>query len=130
MARPLHPKAFLAWRRASARLAGGVTWRSGWSWWGWGTWAARCWPASRPLAGALGGSPERGGGGRGSAVCPVPGWGPLAGKPPSTAAEVWAALEEGEADVTPGLVYAAAAAQAGCGFVAAARDAALQAPGV
>src|SRR5712671_3715240 len=50
---------------------------------------------------------------RGVVVCTVPGLRQLAGKPPFTASELWATLEEGEADVTPGLVYAAAAAQAG-----------------
>lgn len=67
---------------------------------------------------------------RGVVVCTVPGLRQLAGKPPFTASELWATLEEGEADVTPGLVYAAAAAQAGCAFVAATPDAALQAPGL
>src|SRR5207244_12200510 len=59
-----------------------------------------------------------------------PGLAEVAGKPPCTAQELWTALEKSDADVTPGLVYAAAAAQAGCSFVAAAHDAALQAPGV
>jgi len=96
--------------------------------------AARHAPTRRHLADAfaddLRGFLEHGGCGRGIVVCTAPGLRQLAGRPPFTAAEVWAALEEGEADVTPGLVYAAAAAQAGCAFVAAARDAALQAPGV
>src|SRR2546430_4933915 len=95
---------------------------------------ARHAPTRRHLADAfaedLRGFLEHGGCSRGIVVCTAPGLRQLAGRPPFTAADVWAALEEGEADVTPGLVYAAAAAQAGCAFVAAARDAALQAPGV
>src|SRR5438445_9504732 len=95
---------------------------------------ARHAPTRRHLADALGedlrGFLEHGGCQRGIVVCTAPGLRQLAGKPPFTAADVWAALEEGEADVTPGLVYAAAAAQAGCAFVATARDAALPAPGV
>jgi hypothetical protein len=95
---------------------------------------ARHAPTRRHLADAfaedLRGFLEHGGCSRGVVVCTAPGLRQLAGKPPFTAADVQAVLEEGEADVTPGLVYAAAAAQAGCGFVAAARDAALQAPGV
>jgi hypothetical protein len=61
-------------------------------------------------------------------VCTIPGLQELAGKPPFSAADLWSELEAGGTDVSPGLVYAAAAAQAGCGFVAAAHDAALQAP--
>ncbi|MFL5309994.1 MAG: inositol-3-phosphate synthase [Myxococcales bacterium] len=95
---------------------------------------ARHAPTRRHLADALAedlrGFLEHGGCARGVVVCTAPGLRQLAGKPPFTATEVLAALEEGEADVTPGLVYAAAAAQAGCAFVAAARDAALEAPGV
>jgi hypothetical protein len=95
---------------------------------------ARHAPTRRHLADAfaedLRGFLEHGGCSKGVVVCTAPGLRQLAAKPPFTAAEVWAALEDGEADVTPGLVYAAAAAQAGCGFVAAASDAALQAPGV
>ena len=95
---------------------------------------ARQAPTRRHLADALAeelrGFLEHGGCSRGVVVCTVPGPQELAGKPPFTAAEVWSALEEGTAEVTPGLVYAAAAAQAGCAFVGAGRDAALLAPGV
>ena len=95
---------------------------------------ARHAPTRRHLADALAeelrGFLEHGGCPRGILVCTTPGLRELAGKPPFTAAETWSALEEGGPDVTPGLVYAAAAAQAGWGFVATAQDAALQAPGV
>jgi myo-inositol-1-phosphate synthase len=67
---------------------------------------------------------------RGVLVCTVPGSRSLAGKPPFDPKDVWRSLEEGGADVTPGLVYAAAAAQAGFAFVAAAADVALEAPAV
>jgi myo-inositol-1-phosphate synthase len=67
---------------------------------------------------------------RGVVVCTIPG----PRKPPDrigfTASDVRAALEDGADCVTPGIVYAAAAAQAGCAFVAAGRDAALCAPGI
>ncbi|GAC1337245.1 MAG: hypothetical protein NVSMB23_03480 [Myxococcales bacterium] len=67
---------------------------------------------------------------RGVLVCTVPG----PKLPPlrtlRTAEDVWKALEESADEVTPGLVYAAAAAQAGFGFVAGAQDASLQAPGL
>ncbi len=95
---------------------------------------ARHAPTRRHLADAIAedlrGFLEHGGCERGVVVCTVPGPRQLSGKPPFTAAEVWEALEAGAPDVTPGLVYAAAAAQAGCAFVAAAPDAALEAPGV
>jgi Myo-inositol-1-phosphate synthase len=95
---------------------------------------ARHAPTRRHLADAfaeeLRGFLEHGGCARGIVVCTAPGLRQLAGKPPFTAAEVWSALEQGGADVTPGLVYAAAAAQAGWGFVAAAPDAAQQVPGL
>src|SRR5712692_8712214 len=95
---------------------------------------ARHAPTRRHLADALAedlrGFLEHGGCARGVVVCTAPGLRQLANKPPFTAADLWSALEEGSADVTPGLVYAAAAAQAGCGFVAVSPDAALQAPGV
>jgi len=95
---------------------------------------ARHAPTRRHLADAfaddLRGFLEHGGCARGVVVCTAPGLREVAGKPPFTAGELWSALEEGGADVTPGLVYAAAAAQAGCAFVAAAPDAALQAPAV
>ncbi|HYZ89521.1 MAG TPA: inositol-3-phosphate synthase, partial [Myxococcales bacterium] len=95
---------------------------------------ARHAPTRRHLADAfaedLRGFLEHGGCQRGIVVCTAPGLHELEGKPPFTAKELWAALENSDADVTPGLVYAAAAAQAGCSFVAAANDAALEAPGV
>ena len=69
---------------------------------------------------------------RGVLVCTVPGPAAAAGKPASSfsSAELWAALEAGGDDISPGLVYAAAAAQAGFSFVAAAPDATLTAPGL
>src|SRR5438105_6298552 len=95
---------------------------------------ARHAPTRRHLADALAedlrGFLEHGGCQRGIVVCTAPGLREVAGKPPFTAQELWTALEKSDADVTPGLVYAAAAAQAGCSFVAAAHDAALQAPGI
>jgi len=95
---------------------------------------ARHAPTRRHLADAfadeLRGFLEHGACARGVLVCTAPGLRELAGKPPFTAAEVRVSLEEGGPDVTPGLVYAAAAAQAGWGFVAAAPDAALRSPGV
>lgn len=66
---------------------------------------------------------------RGVLVCTIPG--PHVPAPPVfTAAEVHEALEESADWVTPAVVYAAAAADAGCGFVAASSDGALCAPGV
>jgi hypothetical protein len=95
---------------------------------------ARHAPTRRHLADALAedlrGFLEHGGCERGIVVCTAPGLRELAGKPPFTAQELWTALEKSDTDVTPGLVYAAAAAQAGCSFVSAAGDAALQSPGV
>lgn len=67
---------------------------------------------------------------RGVVVCTLPGLRGVPTKVGFTAGEVWSALEEGADWVTPGVVYAAAAAQAGCAFVAAGRDAALTAPGI
>jgi hypothetical protein len=67
---------------------------------------------------------------RGVVLCTIPGIAAAAGKLGFTAEEVWAALEESAGWVTPGVVYAAAAAQAGCAFVAGGRDAALSAPGI
>ena len=67
---------------------------------------------------------------RGVLVCTIPG---LRSAPPKlgfTADEVWNALEQSADWVTPGVVYAAAAAQAGFAFVAAGHDAALCAPGI
>lgn len=95
---------------------------------------ARHAPTRRHLADALSedlrGFLEHGGCQRGIVVCTAPGLGEVAGKPPFTAQEFWTTLEKSDGDVTPGLVYAAAAAQAGCSFVAASPDAALQAPGI
>jgi len=67
---------------------------------------------------------------RGVVVCTLPGVAALPGKPGFTADEVRSALEESADWVTAGVVYAAAAAEAGCAFVAAGMDAALGAPGV
>src|ERR1700682_1050852 len=67
---------------------------------------------------------------RGVVVCTVPGPRTPPLKPGFTADEVRTALEESADWVTPGVVYAAAAAEAGCAFVAAGRDAALSAPGI
>jgi myo-inositol-1-phosphate synthase len=67
---------------------------------------------------------------RGVVVCTLPGPQEAPGKLAFSADEVWTALEEGAEWVTPGVVYAAAAAQAGCAFVAAGPDAALCAPGI
>jgi len=68
--------------------------------------------------------------GRGVVVCTLPG---VRSPPPrmaTTPDEVWNALDQSADWVTPGVVYAAAAAQAGCAFVAAGRDAAMGAPGI
>ena len=67
---------------------------------------------------------------RGVVICTVPGLSVPPAKPAFTAAEMRLALEESADSVTPGVVYAAAAAEAGCSFVAAGRDAALCAPGI
>ncbi len=67
---------------------------------------------------------------RGVLVCTVAGPALAQGKQAATSAELWAALEEGGGDISAGLVYAAAAAQAGFSFVAAAPDAAIAAPGL
>jgi len=68
---------------------------------------------------------------RGVVVCTVPGVRASAlPRPPFSADEVRAGLEQSADWITPGVVYAAAAAEAGCAFVAAAPDAALCAPGV
>ena len=67
---------------------------------------------------------------RGVVLSTLPG---LTAPPPRrglSSTEVWAALDESADWVTPGMVYAAAAAQAGCAFVAAGRDAALCVPGI
>src|SRR5258705_6070033 len=66
----------------------------------------------------------------GVVVCTLPGARAPAAKPAFTADEVRAALEESADWVTAGAVYAAAAAETGCAFVAAGRDAALGAPGI
>ena len=67
---------------------------------------------------------------RGVVVCTIPGLRTPPAKLGFTADEVWNALDQGADWVTPGVVYAAAAAQAGCAFVAAGRDAAMGAPGI
>lgn len=67
---------------------------------------------------------------RGVVVCTVPGPSVAPGRLAFTPDELWSALEVGADWVTPGVVYAAAAAQAGFAFVAAARDAAFGAPGI
>ena len=67
---------------------------------------------------------------RGVLVCTIPGDPSVSGRLAFTSAELWATLEDGEGAASPGLVYAAAAAQAGFGFVAAAPDLALTAPGL
>lgn len=67
---------------------------------------------------------------RGVLLCTAPGARSASGRLAATPAELWSALEEGADWVSPGLVYAAAAAQAGFSFVGAAADAALSAPAV
>ena len=67
---------------------------------------------------------------RGVVVCTLPGLRTPPSKLGFTAEEVWNALDQGADWVTPSVVYAAAAAQAGFGFVAAGRDAAMLAPGI
>jgi Myo-inositol-1-phosphate synthase len=67
---------------------------------------------------------------RGVLVCTVPGPRLTPLRTLRTAEDVWTALDDSADEVTPGLVYAAAAARAGFGFVAAAPDASLQAPGL
>src|SRR4051812_3328871 len=67
---------------------------------------------------------------RGVVVCTLPGLRTPPGRIPFTPDEVWTALEQSAEWVTPGIVYAAAAAQAGLAFVAAGRDAAMCAPGI
>lgn len=67
---------------------------------------------------------------RGVVVCTIPGARTAAPKKAFTSAELLAALEEGAEWVTPSLVYATAAAQAGFSFVAASEDGALTAPGL
>jgi hypothetical protein len=67
---------------------------------------------------------------RGVVVCTLPG---LSAPPPRrafSAGEVRFALEQSADWLTPGVVYAHAAAEAGCSFVAAGRDAALCVPGI
>jgi hypothetical protein len=63
-------------------------------------------------------------------VCTIPGPRAVPANGAFTTSEVRAALEQGADWITPGVVYAAAAAEAGCAFVAAGRDAALCAPGI
>jgi len=67
---------------------------------------------------------------RGVVVCTIPGLQDAPEKLGHTPDEVRRALEESADWITPGVVYAAAAAQAGCAFVAAGLDAALCAPGI
>jgi myo-inositol-1-phosphate synthase len=67
---------------------------------------------------------------RGVVVCTVPGSQDAPGKRGLTADQVRRALDESADWITPGVVYAAAAAQAGWAFVAAGSDAALCAPGI
>jgi myo-inositol-1-phosphate synthase len=67
---------------------------------------------------------------RGVVVCTLPGVRTAPPKMGFSSDEVWKALEQSADWVTPGVVYAAAAAQAGCAFVGAGRDAALGAPGI
>jgi len=67
---------------------------------------------------------------RGVVVCTLPGVRTPPARPAFTADEVRDGLEESADWVTAGVVYAAAAAEAGCAFVAAGRDAALGAPGI
>jgi hypothetical protein len=67
---------------------------------------------------------------RGVVVCTVPGARGALLDIGFTAAEVRRALEDSADWVTPGVVYANAAAEAGCAFVAAGHDAALCAPGI
>jgi hypothetical protein len=67
---------------------------------------------------------------RGVVVCTIPGPRAVPANGAFTTSEVRAALEQGADWITPGVVYAAAAAEAGCAFVAAGRDAALCAPGI
>ena len=67
---------------------------------------------------------------RGVVVCTLAGLARAPAARAFTAAEVHAALEESADWITPGVVYASAAAEAGCAFVAAGRDATLAAPGI
>jgi hypothetical protein len=95
---------------------------------------ARQAPTRRHLADALAedlrGFSEHNGCTRGVVVSTVPGLRELSGKAPFSPAELWTSLESSGPDISPALVYAAAAARAGYAFVAAAPDAALQSPGV
>ena len=67
---------------------------------------------------------------RGVLLCTVPGPRELPRRTLRSPEDIWRALEESADEVTPGLVYAAAAARAGFAFVAAAPDASLSAPGL
>ena len=67
---------------------------------------------------------------RGVVVCTIPGVRAAPAKQVFTAGEVREALEQSADWITPGVVYAAAAAEAGCAFVAAGQDRALCAPGI
>jgi hypothetical protein len=95
---------------------------------------ARQAPTRRHLADALAedlrGFAEHHGCARGVVVCTVPGLRELPGKALFSSADLWSALEASAPEVSPAVVYAAAAAKAGYGFVAAAPDAALEAPAI
>src|SRR2546428_2685208 len=67
---------------------------------------------------------------RGVVVCTLPGVRAAPAKQAFSASEVREALEQNADWITPGVVYAAAAAEAGCAFVAAGPDRALCAPGI
>ena len=67
---------------------------------------------------------------RGLVLCTLPGLRALPAKVGFSAGEIWKSLEHSDDWITAGVVYAAAAAEAGCAFVAAGRDAALCVPGV
>src|SRR2546428_4555141 len=67
---------------------------------------------------------------RGVVVCTIPGVRAAPAKQAFNASEVREALEQNADWITPGVVYAAAAAEAGCAFVAAGPDRALCAPGI
>ena len=67
---------------------------------------------------------------RGVVVCTIPGVRAAPAKQAFSASEVREALEQNADWITPGVVYAAAAAEAGCAFVAAGPDRALCAPGI
>lgn len=82
------------------------------------------------LAGDLRGFAAHHGCARGVLVCTIPGPRVAPLRTLRTPEDLWRALEELPDEVTPGLVYAAAALQAGFAFVAAAHDASLSSPGL